>query len=164
MNRRARRLEALLTEIREEVLCWDSNHKGKRWESDFAAACRERGLCVEEPQGREDLRVNGLKVQCKHIDQVQKSGRIDITNRIPVKSNGGLRGYVTSECDVLALKHVDELFLVPSATLCDDNGIIQKSVYPSSLRRFLDYWEVFETGYEPPRVAVQNWLFDVEES
>jgi hypothetical protein len=162
MNQRVRRLDLLISELREEVLLMDSNYKGKRWESDFADACRERGLCVEEPRGREDLVVSGLRVQCKHIDQ-SRNGIIDISNRVPVKKNGGMRGYTASECDVFAIKHFGDLFLVPAAALCDESGLIRRHVTPLSLRRFLNHWEVFETGYEPPRVAMQNRLFEDDE-
>jgi hypothetical protein len=158
-NYRLEKVDSLLSELREQILLMDSNHKGKRWEEEFASTCHHRGMVVEPPLGREDLRVNGLRVQCKHIDQADDAGRIDIRNRMKVQSMGWVRGYTASECDVFVLKHREEVFLIPIPCMCGEDGFAYRSVCVSSIQPFKEAWGVFDTGYVPPRRPVQSLLF-----
>jgi hypothetical protein len=154
------------------VLCWglqrfasavvkimaDSHQKGTAWQLEFAALAVARGLVVDGVTGRPDLLVAGLKVQCKHIDSV-RAGRIDISNMRPVKGNDGLRGYLSHELDVLALKHLGELFLIPKASICNSRGVISKSVNTSFIPQFRDNWGVFCRDYVvPARERQQTFL------
>jgi hypothetical protein len=127
----------------------DSHRKGKRWEEDFLAMCRDRGLHVGPPGGREDANVNGSKVQCKAIDRIQ-NGWIDIANMRPVKANGGARGYLRCEVDVIALRHLGDVFLIPATCLSCDDGTIRGRVKLEQARVFQDNWSAFNPEYKPP--------------
>jgi hypothetical protein len=132
----------------------DSHRKGKQWESDFFGMCRMRGLHVHPPSGREDAKVNGLKVQCKAIDRVH-NGWIDIANMRPVKANGGTRGYLRSEVDVIALRHHGGVFLIPADWLLCDDGTIRGRVKFEDVRQFEDNWPAFGRDYVPPSTTRQ---------
>lgn len=132
----------------------DSHRKGKQWEHEFSEMCKSRGLCVEESRGREDKNVGGLKVQCKAIDRVH-DGWIDIANMRPVKANGGTRGYLRCEVDVVALRSQGRVYLIPADWLLCDGGTIRGRVKAADVRKFQDNWSVFDADYEPPATARQ---------
>lgn len=132
----------------------DSHRKGKQWEHEFSEMCKSRGLCVEESCGREDKNVGGLKVQCKAIDRVQ-NGWIDIANMRPVKANGGTRGYLRREVDVVALRSQGAVYLIPADWLLRDDGTIRGRVKAADVRQFQDNWSVFDADYQPPPTARQ---------
>jgi hypothetical protein len=137
----------------------DSHGKGKQWEEDFFGMCRTRGLPVEPPIGRDDGKVSGLKVQCKAIDRVHK-GWIDIANMRPVKANGGARGYLRSEVDVIALRHHGSVFLIPADCLICDHGVIRGRVRLKDVVEFENNWSVFDPDYAPPSTSRQLSLLE----
>jgi hypothetical protein len=138
----------------------DSHQKGMAWQQEFMALASGRGLHVSPGVGRADFVVAGKLVQCKAIDCVNANGRIDASNMRPVKSNGGHRGYLAHEYDVLALLHLGEVFLIPSNLLCDERGVIAGSVSSSFIRQFKDNWGVFDANYIPPDKDRQQTFFD----
>ena len=137
----------------------DSHGKGKQWEEDFFGMCRTRGLHVEPPIGRADGKVSGLKVQCKAIDRAH-NGWIDIANMRPVKANGGARGYLRSEVDVIALRHRGIAFLIPADWLLCDQGLIRGRVRHKDVVQFEANWSVFDHDYQPPSTSRQLSLLD----
>jgi hypothetical protein len=137
----------------------DSHGKGKQWEGDFFGMCRTRGLYVEPPIGRDDGKVSGLKVQCKAIDRVH-NGWIDIANMRPVKANGGARGYLRSEVDVIALRHHGCTFLIPADWLLCDQGVIRGRVRLKDVVQFQNNWSVFDPDYAPPSTSRQLSLLE----
>lgn len=157
------RFDELLRRFGDDLwaLTEDSHRKGARWEEDFARMAHERGFAVGTVIGRADLLVNGKRVQCKNCD-MEKNGWVDISNRMPVKSNGGLRGYLASEVDVVALRHRDRVYLIPSAVLANESGVLQSRVQTDRLGPFVDGWGIFETGYVPPETHKQTTFLDVE--
>lgn len=128
----------------------DSHQKGMAWQSRFAEMAVARGLVVEKGEGRADWVVSGKKVQCKNIDAV-RGGMIDISNMRPVKSNGGHRGYLAHELDVLALLHLSQVYLIPRSSICDDQGVINGRVRPEFIKQFHENWAAFDCEYVPPR-------------
>lgn len=155
------RFEELLQRFSEEMwaLTEDSHGKGMRWEEEFSRMAESRGLVVDRPIGRADLSVNGKQVQCKSIDR-ESGGWIDVSNMRPVKANGGLRGYLASEIDVLALRHRGDLYLIPSEYMANDAGVLQPRVRLDRLANFASGWGVFDAGYVAPSVPRQMRLFD----
>jgi hypothetical protein len=146
-----KQLRDILERFEQEIMevMADSHEKGMRWEKEFVAEAKQRGFVVEAPTGREDWVVNGLKVQCKNIDDV-RCGWIDISNMRPVKANSGFRGYLRIEIDVLALRHRGRIFLIPSSTLDDDSGRLRGRVTESEVQSFADNWSAFDRDYTPP--------------
>jgi hypothetical protein len=136
----------------------DSHRKGIRWQKEFEFECVERGLIVEQPKGREDIVVNGLKVQCKAVDR--NEGGIDIANMRPVKANGGMRGYLRCEADVFALRHNRETFLIPSGILDKGNGVLRGRVKLSEIQCFRNGWHVFSVDHVPEKADRQHELFN----
>lgn len=153
-------LRALFGELEEKVLVLmcDSHEKGRMWEQLLAEMAASRGLSVEPGEGRGDLKINGVSVQCKHIDATRDGDVIDISNMRPVMANDGLRGYLAGEYGVLALRHKDSLFFVPASFITDEAGKIRGRVRISSIRQFESRWEVFESGYAPPSRETQHEL------
>jgi len=137
----------------------DSHNKGARWEEEFASMSESRGLFVCSSKSRADLLVNGKQVQCKNID-ADEEGWIDISNRMPVKSNGGFRGYLASEVDVLALRHRGDVYLIPAEYITNSDGAITRYVRINSILKFVDAWAVFDFDYVAPAVAKQARLFE----
>ncbi len=136
----------------------DSHQKGMAWQSRFAEMSRGRGLSVEKGEGRADWIVSGKKVQCKNIDS-QRDGMIDISNMRPVKANGGHRGYLAHELDVLALLHLSQVYLIPRSSICDDQGVISGRVRPEFIKQFHENWAVFDCEYVPPLRDRQQTFF-----
>ena len=118
-----------------------------------------RSLFVSSSVSRADLLVNGKQVQCKNVD-AERAGWIDISNRMPVKSNGGFRGYLASEVDVFALRHRGVVYLIPAEYLASSDGVIAKHVRVESIRQFKDAWAVFGSDYVAPVIAKQTRLFE----
>lgn len=147
-----RNLDGLVQEFADRIwlLLSDSHQKGQRWESEVATLATERGLAVEPSDGRGDMKVNGLVVQCKHIDAVRSGGAIDIANMRPVEANNGHRGYMVGEYDVLALRHHDGVYLIPAAWLDTGDGTLASHVRLCGIDQFRDGWSVFANGYQPP--------------
>lgn len=116
----------------------------------MATLAIERGFAVEPSDGRGDMKVNGLVVQCKHIDAVRSGDAIDIANMRPVGANNGHRGYMVGEYDVLALRHHDGVYLIPAAWLDAGDGTLASRVRTHEIDQFRDGWSVFANGYEPP--------------
>lgn len=129
----------------------DSHEKGKRWEGDFAQECQKRGLHIAGGTGREDMLVNGLKVQCKAIDRVTGRGWVDIANMRPVKSNGGRRGYLRVEVDVVALRTRGRVFLIPADHINAHDGMLSPRVLIDDISAFENGWGVFASSYKPPK-------------
>jgi hypothetical protein len=139
----------------------DSHQKGMAWQSEFALLAGKRGLHVAPGDLRADLRVAGKRVQCKNIDAVTGK-RIDISNMRPVLSNGGYRGYLAHELDVLALRHLGVLYLIPKDSICNERGQIASRVSLVSVSKFQDNWSVFQANYVPPPSDRQQTLFEQE--
>ena len=127
----------------------DSHRKGKAWEADFEQLARGRGLAVEPGEGRVDMKVAGLLVQCKACDRL--AGRsIDVANMRPVAANGGLRGYMRHEVDVLALRHAGGVFLIPADRMVNGDGTLRGRVRVDEIEQFRDAWGVFDADYVAP--------------
>ena len=146
-------VRSLLRDLEDRVLelMCDSHEKGKRWESDVAELANSRGLVVEPSDGRGDMKINGLVVQCKHIDAIRSGETLDVSNMRPVNANDGHRGYVVGEYDVLALKHRDGVYLIPAQWMDTGNGTLAGSVRISHIQQFRNDWCVFDGNYVPPR-------------
>jgi len=147
-----RNLDAMVQDFADRIwiLLADSHQKGQRWESDFEALARQRSLDVDLSNGRGDTKVNGLVVQCKHIDALKSGDSIDIANMRPVEANNGHRGYMAGEYDVLALQHNGGVYLIPSTWLDAGDGTLASRVRLQEIDQFRDAWKVFFNGYKPP--------------
>lgn len=99
----------------------NSQQKGKLWESEFESECAKRGLHVLKCNGRHDFLINGIKTQCKATDRIE-NGRVWINNSRPVKANGNHRGYTVGEYEVMALKSLGRIFLIPATSLVSENS------------------------------------------
>lgn len=161
-----RHLDGILQDAAERiwVLLSDSHQKGQKWQADMEALAAERGLAVEPTDGRGDMKINGLVVQCKHIDAIRSADTLDIANMRPVEANNGHRGYVTGEYDVLALRHHESLYLIPAAWLDTGSGTLASRVRLSEIGQFRDGWAVFCNDYEPPSRDKQLSFSLVEEA
>lgn len=150
-------LDAILREAGERIwlLLADSHEKGKRWEREVESMAAARGLAVEPGDGRGDLKINGRIVQCKHIDASRSGDTLDIANMRPVGANGNHRGYLVGEYDVLALRHHDCIFMIPSQRLDAGDGTLRSRVRLSEIEEFRDAWTVFGDDYTPPKRASQ---------
>lgn len=136
----------------------DSHEKGRLWEEQFRYLAASQGLDVQGSDGRGDLTVNGLVVQCKHIDATRSGDVLDIANMRPVSANGNHRGYLVGEYDVLALRHYEAIYIVPSQALEAGNGTLLSRVRLSEISSYLDAWHVFSSEYVPPKRAMQMIL------
>ena len=103
-------------------------------------------------------------MQCKHIDAVRGSGWIDISNMRPVGANGGHRGYLVGEYDVLALRHREGIYLIPSQHLKVGDGTLRSRVRLAEIQPFRDAWPVFGGDYTPPKRTTQLELMLEEEA
>ena len=159
-------LEAILREAGERIwlLLADSHEKGRRWEREVEAMAASRGLAVEPGDGRGDLKINGRTVQCKHIDASRSGDTLDIANMRPVGANGNHRGYLVGEYDVLALRHQDFIYIIPSQQLDAGDGTLRSRVRLSEINEFRDAWDVFGEGYSPPKRASQLQLVMEEDA
>ena len=148
-----RQVDEILREAGERIflLLADSHEKGRRWEQEVESSAKSLGLVVEAGRGRGDLRINGLVVQCKHIDAVRGGDVLDIANMRPVGANGNHRGYLVGEYDVLALRHHDAVYLVPAVCLDAGDGTLRSRVRLSEIEAFRDSWDVFGDNYTPPK-------------
>jgi hypothetical protein len=126
----------------------DSHRKGSRFEREFKQMAIDRQLVVEKGVGRADCCISGLKTQCKAIDRYE--GGIDIANMRAVQANNGVRGYLRSEIDVMALRHRSRLFIIPADYLQRDNGVLKPKVRLKEIEQFENNWSVFDTDYVPP--------------
>ena len=129
---------------------FSSHHKGMAWEAEFVCMCEKRGFSVtKDLPGRHDREVNGHKVQCKQIDQVIR-GAVSIDNMRPVKANGGERGYLVSEYDVLALRCSGNVYLVPSEELSDAQRqyFIRSRMVLDDFKHCISAWTIF-SGEKP---------------
>lgn len=136
-----------------------SHHKGAAWELRFIDLARDRGLDVrrsQQSEGRHDLWVAGVKVQCKHIDDI-KGGCVDIDNMRPVKSQDNERGYRVGEYEVLALQCRGDIYLVPANELEDPNrpGFLRSKLRLENHQHAIGNWGVFDGQGKAPN----NWLF-----
>lgn len=150
-------LEEILRELVDRIwhLMADSHEKGKRWESEVQNLAEARSLTVEPGESRGDLKINGRTVQCKHIDASRSGDTLDIANMRPVVANGGHRGYLAGEYDVLALRHQEHVYLIPAECLKAGDGTLLGRVRLSEIERFRDAWCVFGHDYTPPRRTMQ---------
>lgn len=142
------------------ITSMSSHHKGAAWESEFVAIAKSKGLVVDNPSsGRHDKEVNGMRVQCKCIDEV-RNGRVCIDNMRPVKANDNERGYMVSEYDVLALKSCGEIFIIPVEELHDTQrkGFCRSKISIESIKHFKNAWAVFDGKSHLPSC----WLFTDE--
>lgn len=125
--------------------------KGYAFEKEFAAECRRRGLRVVRRTGRHvDMCVCGKRVQCKCVT-ANEAGQVFI-------QPGQRTWYEQSDFDVLAMKCSGCLYIIPMENLPKTNGHVRISIKPSSFRRFVDAWNVFDgEGF-----FVEPSLFDNE--
>lgn len=153
-------LNEIMREAGERIwlLLSDSHEKGRRWEGDFQSLAAARGLAVEPGNGRGDKKINGRIVQCKHIDATRSGDTLDIANMRPVGANGGHRGYLVGEYDVLALRHHDSIYLIPAQYLDAGDGFLSGRVRLSEIEVFRDAWHVFGVDYTPAKKAMQLQL------
>ena len=136
---------------------FSSHHKGMEWELLFCTIAEEKGLTVlSADNNRHDRIVAGKRCQVKHIDEL-RSGYVSIDNMRPVKANGGERGYLLSEYDIMVLKHRDKVFIIPSREMEDVNrpGWVKSKIRIANYRAFVDQWDLFH-GIEP---VVKGLLF-----
>lgn len=140
-------LDELEEAAREE---FSSHHKGVQWQSEFGSMAESRGLtvaAVRQHEGRHDLWVAGMRVQCKHIDE-SRSGVVSIDNMRPVKANNNERGYRVGEYEVMALRHSGNVFIIPASELVDNErpGFLMSKVQIVRFRDYIDAWTVFSGG------------------
>ena len=124
--------------------------KGYAFEKQFMRECRQRGMRVSKSSksSHVDMVVNGQRVQCKCVTP-NTIGQVFI-------QPGQRTWYLQDDFDVLAMSCMSNLYLVPAQSLPTTNGHIRIQIRPSSMRRFIDAWEVFE-GLMP--VEPQQSLF-----
>jgi hypothetical protein len=113
---------------------------GWQWEDEFMASCELRDfVCVKDGlNSRHDLTVNGKKVQCKFS---ASKDRVDIRN----KDKTFNRRYRPGDFDYMALKSLDDVYIVPiGALLTKDLTETRQSVRISEIAHFHEKYEVFD--------------------
>ncbi len=113
----------------------------------------EKHLYVLPKQGQTtvDRVVAGKRVQCKWVSP-KEGGYVDISTHNSA--------YKFDDFDVLALKTVGKIYLIPPVNLQSSiKGILKRNIYPRDYEEFIDNWSIFNPGYEPPTPP----LFEVYE-
>lgn len=127
--------------------------KGYEFEKQFVSECRARGLRTKRPerQGRVDVLVNGIRVQCKHVTP-NGAGQVFI-------QPGQRTWHEEDDFDVLAMKCSGRLYIIPMGSLPKTNGHVRIQIKPSSYKRFADCWEVLD-GECPSGKRCGEFLFE----
>lgn len=149
-------LENMTSRVRElcELLDFHDTGKGFRWQNEFKEMATSRGLAVcKATDSKHDCIVCGKRVQCKRID---KANGLICTTPIIGRS---YCGYEISDWDVLALKQLDRVLIIPaSAMLLNDGVRICNQVKPGEWCEWQDRWDVFGVGFSFVR-EFQSTLF-----
>lgn len=150
---------ASVERLRDEVDYHDVG-KGFRWEHEFQQMARLRGLSVcPRTDSKHDCVVNGKRVQCKRID---KDGGIICTT--PVIGRMFL-GYQLEDWDVLALKQMGRLLIIPAAAmLMDDGRRLINQIKPGEWGNWQDRWDVFGDGFCFAKEAQKTMFFFGQEA
>lgn len=125
---------------------------GSRFESDFVRMASARGYAARKIVGHKphDAVVAGLRVQCKE-KAFHEHGQVRIAK--------GQKKYRHGEWDVLALRFLGDLYLIPEHLLRRPGGTLRTTLQPRYWAKFIDAWHVFD-GAE--RQAEERMLFDLE--
>jgi hypothetical protein len=129
--------------------------KGYRFEKQFRALCRRKGMLVSSKtcSSHVDLLVNGKRVQCKNLTP-NSAGQVYL-------QPGQSTYYMPDDFDVLAMSCLGVLYLVPIQALPVTGGHVCIQVKPNTLREWIDRWDVLG---EFRHLATQQTLFDEQEA
>ena len=135
--------DQILRAILDKRTIKDSHHKGIAFENLVREIAHGLQIVVDDSVGREDMILNGKRVQAKWIDEL-RGRQVPIDNMRPVKQNDGRRGYLLSEIDVFILKHRHQIYVIPSSRIAGADGMLLSRIDPSEYKDCIDNWSVFD--------------------
>lgn len=129
-----------------------SREQGFAFESEFVQRAKHHGHKAFRVTGHRphDVVVDGVRVQCKS-KQFDENGRVRIAK--------GQKKYKRGDWDVLALDYRGTLYLIPETLLRTPRGTLLTVIKPTSFRKWVDAWHVFQ-GKQAPESLRQQDLFD----
>ena len=134
--------EQIIEAVLDGASVKDSHRKGVAWEETVEQHARGLGYTVEPGNGRNDMIINGWRVQCKHVDE-ERNGKVCISNMRPVKANGGFRGYLVENVDVFCIQHRGLSSVIPVREVTTDGIKVDQHVSTSKLKQYAERWDLF---------------------
>jgi hypothetical protein len=133
---------------------------GSQWELDFKKMCEDRGILVHKTSihCKFDFYCNWIRVQCKSLNTLEQHSRNSFALRVSRGTGcSASNNYKEDDFDVFAIRHGEEVMIVPVETVGFLNGRIKRRLCIKKAMKHKDDWKILIEGKKySPEISMQK--------